>query len=523
MDELEAEMAALEDARAAYEAQAQRVSGAITALEAKVADANDEVQRSRNEVSRVASKRRRLSGSAGGGASDPPAADFTGGQMFADTAVVVEKQLQAALRQMARVSSTTRSVRAAVDDAKVQATQLLGSARLATAREARNTGCSNLLRMLGRVDLGGSNAEAVFGQLSVVQLHQMGGVCRAFRRWTRAALAALPRPLAVGGAAQSQSTRIDTPVRAVEVLSLATMRWAVAPAITVPQLPTPRAWHVLVASAQGQVTVVGGISNNPAPHQEQDVQCKQALRWSPGQLRWEALPSLSIGRMSSAAVLLPDGRLMLLGGNARMQDGTPRSIISSVEVLQADGHREWRQLAPMGTPRTSCVAGLLPSGHVIVAGGKNASGVLQTAELWDPMTDTWSALPPMGHARSSAAACVLPSGRFAVVGGRDGVSARQDGEVFDPVRRMWVPMPDMSVGRASHCATKVCGGMVVIGGVRSRGNEPAELGQLFDEASGRWFSLPHSMVTDHERKFSSGKLVSLPSAVLESPTAATGL
>ena len=113
--------------------------------------------------------------------------------------------------------------------------------------------------------------------------------------------------------------------------------------------------------------------------------------------------------------------------------------------------------------------------------------VLASAELWDPATGVWAELPPMAQARHMAAGCVLPSGRFVVLGGvgTDG-KKRTDGEVFDPVRRVWEPLPaDMAVARSDFGVEAVAGGLLV--------SEGAMQPELYDEQSGRWFTLPHQM------------------------------
>ena len=86
---------------------------------------------------------------------------------------------------MARTHAATQAVRAAVDAAKTSATELVSPDRLATAKEARNEGCNELVRLMGGVDVDGSNHAAILGSLSVASLWRLRGVCRAFRRWWR--------------------------------------------------------------------------------------------------------------------------------------------------------------------------------------------------------------------------------------------------------------------------------------------------------------------------------------------------
>jgi hypothetical protein len=239
-------------------------------------------------------------------------------------------------------------------------------------------------------------------------------------------------------------------------------------------------------SPEGQVTVAGGWNFGGADamwHLQ-----RQAVQWSPGSARWEPLPDLGEERCGAAAVRLADGRTMVAGGRAHDGQGMVfGQVMASVEALAADDSG-WSALAPMPTAHFFASIGLLRSGHVIVAGGCTGPAVSDdtaAAELWDPATNTWSALPPMAHGRIQAAGCVLPSGRFVVLGGvgADG-QARRDGEVFDPVRRVWEPLPaDMAVARSDFGVEAVAGGLLV--------SEGAMQPELYDEQSGRWFTLPH--------------------------------
>jgi hypothetical protein len=475
--ELETAMVAMESARTTFEDAAHRVSNAVQALEKGVLEANAAAQLPCAEASLAAHKRRRLSGGSSTESAPQPEEDSAGMRAFNDAAVDVEAQLQTTLRGMARVNGMTRDARGAVDVAKARAAPLLGAERLAAAREARNRSCSQLIRMLERADLGGGNAHVVFGHLYVLELWRARGVCKAFRRWAREALTRLPRPLAVGGTME----RSDT-----EAMNLATLKWTAHPAIAVPPLPEPVDNHAIASSASGRLTLVGGVIGDEL------LLSKQALQWSPGSQRWESLPSMSMERMGAQAVTLTDGRTLVAGG----LDGDDVAL-DLVEVLAADGG-SWETMAPMPTARFDFAAAVLPSGHVLVAGG-NGGGVaeddtLTMVELWDPATNVWSVMPPLSHARSAAEGCILPSGRFALVGGdTTGTTGTADtgdtGEAFDPIRRVWEPLPCMNSSFRAPTAVPVAGGMLVLAGNEEEQHVRAP--QLFDEESGRWFTLPY--------------------------------
>ena len=78
---------------------------------------------------------------------------------------------------------------------------------------------------------------AVLRAFSVVELWRLRRVCRAFHRWGTAALAALPRGVAVGGTNDGGEDTAD-----VEVLDLSTLRWSSG---VVPALPEPRDAHAV--------------------------------------------------------------------------------------------------------------------------------------------------------------------------------------------------------------------------------------------------------------------------------------
>ena len=148
---LEGAMADMEAARAVLESSTSRVGAELSRLQERVSAANGKAVTERLLIADGERKTRRLYGGAATAAQgDNPDAAAEGA--FRDAADDVHERLQAARRAMARAHAATQAVRAAVDAAKASARELLSPARLASAKEARNEGCNELVRLMGVSD-----------------------------------------------------------------------------------------------------------------------------------------------------------------------------------------------------------------------------------------------------------------------------------------------------------------------------------------------------------------------------------
>eukprot|EP01047_Picozoa_sp_COSAG01_P032731 COSAG01_NODE_2379_length_7794_cov_7.414295_3_plen_507_part_00 len=477
-------LTAWEGHRAALEASTREVVAALAAAREHVRSSTADISRCREEVEMH--KRRRLCCvSTGSGSAAAAAAAVTEGSA---STVGDEARINAAL-QGAVVGA--EGLQGELQRMRAWVEPMLESGPLAAAREARNEECSALVRLMGSAHLGEHEQSGAYilRSLSVVTLWRLRRVSRSFRRWGTEALAAMPRPVMVGGETES-----DELTGRVAALDMASLRWSSD--IAVPSLPEPRSGHALCGLPGGQITAVGGTS-----YGDEEKVDDTARRWQPGSSSWEALPSMGTPRDNPVAVALGDGRVLVAGGFDA--DGID---LASAEVLAADGS-SWSAVAPMHTARSGAVGGLLPGGgRVIVAGGSGgllpggrvitANDYLATAELWDPETNVWTELPPMTKGRSQPAGCVLPDGRFVVVSGSMRGGRHRDGELYDCVRNEWTPLPApigmVGGGRLDAALVPVAGGMLMLGG--DVDDESAE-GELWDEESRRWLKLPHGMDT----------------------------
>jgi hypothetical protein len=210
-------------------------------------------------------------------------------------------------------------------------------------------------------------------------------------------------------------------------------------------------------------------------------------------------------RAYQTATLLADGRVLIAGG-----DGDPEALASAELYDPATG-----TFSPTGRmlhARESHTATLLPDGRVLVAGGIGAggypSGVLSSAELYDPATGTFSATGSMAHVRFVFTATLLLDGRVLIAGGYGSTA-----EVYDPAHGTFSPTGSMTIDRVNAAAARLPDGRVLIAG-----GEGACLGctqflataELYDPARGTFSptgSMGHARVAATATRLSTGRVL----------------
>jgi Kelch motif len=187
------------------------------------------------------------------------------------------------------------------------------------------------------------------------------------------------------------------------------------------------------------------------------------------------------------AVLLEDGRVLIVGGEQR----TAELYDPATERFELTG--------TMGTPRLWPSATLLVNGKVLVAGGlggRGAGGALQlldSAEIFDPLSGTFTPTGSMAVAHFEHTATLLKDGKVLVTGGND-FPAIASAEIFDPQTGSFTRADDMTTARTEHTATLLRSGHVLIAGGWN-GHAPDALDdppwdpeevELFDPATARF-------------------------------------
>jgi hypothetical protein len=122
-----------------------------------------------------------------------------------------------------------------------------------------------------------------------------------------------------------------------------------------------------------------------------------------------------------AGVMYRPGKVMLTGGPTR--EGTDPVTRNTGVIDLAQNPPQWRQTAPMAFGRSQHNLVILPDGKVLVVGGAGEMSLISTnavltPEIWDPDSETWTQVAPMATPRMyHSIAILLPDGRVLAAGG----------------------------------------------------------------------------------------------------------
>ena len=230
--------------------------------------------------------------------------------------------------------------------------------------------------------------------------------------------------------------------------------------------------HSATLMADGRVLVVGGSTNLGAT----GGTLNKAEIYDPATNSWSETGDLSLARSNHTATVLPDGRVVILGGRVPSGNGQGWQVSADAEAFNSLTG-SWQSLAAAPTARSQHTAVLLPNGTILVVGGftgdQGSGQSIAATEVYDPTTDTWTTVGSLTKARHGHTATLLPDGRVLVTGGESrgangATELTSSAEIYDPESRAWTTTGPLSMGRQAHSATLLPDGRVlVIGGESS--------------------------------------------------------
>lgn len=256
-------------------------------------------------------------------------------------------------------------------------------------------------------------------------------------------------------------------------------------------LMTGREEHTATLLQNGTVLVVGGTDGRGKA-------LANAELYNPKTNRWMSAGTMATTRLDHTATLLSNGKVLVVGG---LDASFPSSTLASTELYDPNTNT-WSAAAPMSISRARHTATGLPDGRVLVVGGQSFTlrdgGLFPNqslgAEVYDPVTNHWSATAPMLRDRVGQSATLLRDGRVLVAGGGDGFTPSSSAEIYDPNKDRWSAAASMTTNREGHTATLLpSGNVLVTGGVAP---DPQTLvivapssAEVYDPLANRWSTI----------------------------------
>jgi Kelch motif len=245
-------------------------------------------------------------------------------------------------------------------------------------------------------------------------------------------------------------------------------------------MPFPRHGSVAAPLPDGRVLVAGGQGNLFG----QTVHLASALVFDPSTNGFSAggIGQMGTARAGAVAAPLPDGRVLVAGGS---DGGVP--FHSSAEIFDPRTNT-FTPTGSMSSPRFSPVAAPLPDGRILVAGGRDGGNDLSSAEVFNPATNGFSSAGSMGTAREGATAAPLPDGQVLVAGGTGLSSA----EAFNPATNSFssAGIGQLGLRQSGAAAAPLPDGRVLVaGGYDGSGPSGSQAsGEVFDPATNSFSS-----------------------------------
>ena len=209
---------------------------------------------------------------------------------------------------------------------------------------------------------------------------------------------------------------------------------------TAANLITPRAAHTATMLQNGKVLITGGENAQGA--------LSSAELYDPAANSFSATGTMTAPRTGHTATLLVDGRVLITGGAS--SSAFPRGAISNGNIqstaeLYDPATGQFSPVSNMHAPRIAHSSTLLPDGRVLITGGFEvwssdlvpSAGLeyvgyvsLNSAELYDPKSETFTSIGAMGTPRLWHTATSLSDGSVLIVGGIGNDSPKASAEIY---------------------------------------------------------------------------------------------
>jgi hypothetical protein len=231
----------------------------------------------------------------------------------------------------------------------------------------------------------------------------------------------------------------------------------------------------------GRVLLAGGGSGSLLDGVEQPL--ASSLIFNPTAATFSGGPVMGAARSYSAAMLLPNGQVLVAGGLGLLNGNLVR--VSSAELYDP-ATQVFRPTGSMVNARSGFSSGftttLLTNGSVLMVGDDSSS---TSAELYDPATGTFTSTGSMTALRMNLTATLLGNGKVLVIG--RGLAGIGSADLYDPATGTFTALGSFDGIAGSHTATLLSDGTVLLIGGGSDGgsyNGSSAYAWIYDPATG---------------------------------------
>ncbi|MBI5631159.1 MAG: fibronectin type III domain-containing protein [Elusimicrobia bacterium] len=222
-----------------------------------------------------------------------------------------------------------------------------------------------------------------------------------------------------------------------------------------------RASHTATMLPTGQVLIVGGVNSGGVR--------TDAVVFDPSQNCWSASMAMTEvnGRFNHTATLLKTGKVLVCGGQrgsgAMNSSCELYNAPTNPSFTCGGAFGSFSATGSLASARSLHTSTLLPDGRVFLAGGWDPNNAtypyLVTTEIYNPTSGTFKAGKNLIQQRAYHTANLMGNGKVLITGGfngRDSLANKgilQTTELYDPVSDSMVPAPSMLVRSLGHSMT----------------------------------------------------------------------
>jgi len=245
-----------------------------------------------------------------------------------------------------------------------------------------------------------------------------------------------------------------------------------------PTMNAPRSMHSMTELPDGRWLLVGGVNATNDPQASCEV-------YDPALDTFVPVASLGTPRMGHTATLLANGKVLVTGGIQAMPV-TPTQLepihqtVNTTEIYDP-ATDVWTPGPNLLTPRAGHAALVRPDGKVLLAGGISwdnniilgwVPAVRRSCDLYDPAANTVAAAPQMANARSLIDPVDLGNDRWLFAGGIAGITIipwnpgnpTATAEIYNAATNTWTTVGSMAAARGNHKGWRLANGNVVLAG-----------------------------------------------------------